>query len=59
MVCMKVLLSSNCRISSNIDNIHLKLSTHIYLKMFFHSIFSQSIKILKIFFHGIITIELL
>ena len=41
MVCMEGLLSSNAHISSHFVNIHLKLLTPTYSKVFFHSIWSE------------------
>ena len=40
-ICMASLLSSNDCILVHFDNIHLKLSTHIYFEVCFHSILSK------------------
>ena len=39
--CMASFLSSHGRISVNFDNIHLKLSTHAYSEVHFHSMLSK------------------
>ena len=41
VVCMASLLSLNGHISSHFDTIHLKLSTHGYFALLFHSISSE------------------
>ena len=50
IVCMARLLSLNGRISSNFDTIHLKLSTHAYFTVFFHSTWSEYINSTKCIF---------
>ena len=40
-VCMARCLSSNGRISVHFDDIHLRLSTHGYFEVCFHSMFSK------------------
>ena len=49
MVCMASFLSSIGRTSSNFDNIHLILSTHVYFMMLFHSM-QLRYKIVEIYF---------
>ena len=41
VVCMASLLSLNCHMSSHLDTIHLKLLTHAYFALLFHSILSK------------------
>ena len=57
MVCMARFLSSNGRISTHFDDIHLKLSKHGYFEVRFHSMLSN-MKILKLDFCDNIIIEL-
>ena len=54
MVCMAGFQSSNGHASSHIDNICIKLSTHVYFMVLSHSMWSR-IKILKTDFHEVIT----
>ena len=51
---MASFLSSNGRVSSSFDNIRLKLSTHGYFEVRFHSVL-QNIKILEMDFCDVIT----
>ena len=41
VVCMASLLSLNGHMSSHFDTIHLKLSTHAYFALLFHSMLSE------------------
>ena len=41
VVCMVRLLSSNADTSSNLNTIHLKISTHAYFTVLFHSTWSE------------------
>ena len=41
VVCMASLLSSNGHMSSHFDTIHVKLSTHAYFALFFHTMLSD------------------
>ena len=47
--CMSILLSSNGHISSHLDTTHLKLSTHDYFMVLFHSMWLKYEKSKNIF----------
>ena len=54
VVCMASLLSLNGHMSSHFDTIHLKLSTHAYFALLFHSMLSEY-ENSKINFYDVIT----